>query len=146
MKTVSECLGENLKKFRRERGLTQGQFAKKAGISLSFVQNLEKGKKWAGPKTISTLALALGVSEAELFEDCDRAGGEMDAKQILIMMGRVLGVWVTKEMLEGLQVRATSTVHFRLYELMPDSVCHELADLCRRPGWDWEQFRRRMRG
>lgn len=145
MKTVSECLGENLKKLRRARGLTQGEFAAKAGISLSFVQNLEKGKKWVGPKTISTLAKALGVSEAELFEDCDRAS-EMDPKQILIMMGRALGVGVTAQMLQGLEVRATSSVHFTLYELMPDSVCHELAELCRKPGWDWEKFRRRMKG
>jgi transcriptional regulator with XRE-family HTH domain len=145
MKTVSECLGENLKKLRRERNLTQGEFAAKAGISLSFVQNLEKGKKWVGPKTISTLAKALGVSEAQLFEDCDRAS-EMDPKQILVMMGRALGVGVTAEMLRGLEVRTSSTVHFTLYELMPDTISAELVNLCRQPGWDWEKFRRRMRG
>lgn len=145
MKTVSECLGENLKRLRRERNLTQGEFAAQAGVSLSFVQNLEKGKKWAGPRTISTLARALGVSEAQLFEDCDRAS-ELDPKQILVMMGRALGVGVTAEMLRGLEVRTSSTVHFTLYELMPDSVCNELAELCRQPGWDWELFRRRMKG
>jgi transcriptional regulator with XRE-family HTH domain len=143
MKTVSECLGENLKKLRRARNLTQGEFAAKAGISLSFVQNLEKGKKWVGPKTINTLAKALGVSEAELFEDCDRAG-EMDPKQILVMMGKALGIGVTAEMLRGLEVRTSATVHFTLYEMMPDSVCAELAELCRQPGWDWDEFRKRI--
>lgn len=145
MKTVSECLGENLKRLRRERNLTQGEFAAKAGVSLSFVQNLEKGKKWAGPRTISTLARALGVSEAQLFEDCDRSR-ELDPKQILLMMGKALGVGITAEMLRGLEVRTSSTTHFTLYEVMPDTICRELADLCRQPGWDWEQFRRRMKG
>lgn len=144
MKTVSQCLGENLKKLRRERSLTQGEFAAVAGVSLSFVQNLEKGKKWAGPRTITMLARALNVSESTLFEDCDRIN-EIDPKQILLMMARALGIGLTEDSLKGVKVKASVNAHFTLYELMPDDVCHELSELCRQPGWDWESFRRRLK-
>ena len=144
MKSVSQCLGENLKRLRRERGLTQGAFAQAAGLSMSFLQNLERGKKWVGPKTVNVLARTLRVSEAELFRDCEHQAKAPDPKYILLMMGRALGLELTEEMVGAIEVRATPTPRFMIYELMPDHVCHELAELCRRPGWDWESFRKRL--
>lgn len=43
----SEQVGEAIRHFRKLRGLTQQQLADKAGCSLMYVSNLERGKSTA---------------------------------------------------------------------------------------------------
>jgi len=55
-------VGENIKKLRKERKLTQQQLADKIGISRSYLGDIEKDRKSPSTKTLSTLAEKLGVS------------------------------------------------------------------------------------
>lgn len=38
-----KTIGENLKKYRKQKGYTQSELAEKAGMSMTFYANLERG-------------------------------------------------------------------------------------------------------
>jgi len=55
-----------LKRLREQRGLTQEQLAKRAGVSHGYIARLEIGMHDPSLSTLSKLAKALKVSVAEL--------------------------------------------------------------------------------
>lgn len=55
-------VGERIKKRRQELEWTQDQLAQKAGISKSFLSDLENGKRSVGAENLLDIARALGVS------------------------------------------------------------------------------------
>src|SRR5438105_14628042 len=55
-------VGERIKKRRAELGWTQDQLAQKAGISKSFLSDLENRKRSVGANNLLDIARALGVS------------------------------------------------------------------------------------
>lgn len=62
------AFGAHLRARRRSAGLTQEQLAEKAHLSRGTVANLETGAAQSpGAETVEALALALGVSLAELW-------------------------------------------------------------------------------
>jgi transcriptional regulator with XRE-family HTH domain len=71
MEAIAQTLGRSLKRLRQHRELTQSELAKKADISLTFLQNIEAGRRWVGPDTIASLAKSLQVSESALFSSAD---------------------------------------------------------------------------
>lgn len=59
--------GDNLKRIREERNLSQSELARKIGVSRSVISNYEGGKRSQISKPyITALATVLQVSEAEL--------------------------------------------------------------------------------
>ena len=68
MKSEAEKLGNNLKRIRTEKGITQGDIAKSLGVSRGFVSNLENGKTNPTLATITRLANAVGVTTDELLK------------------------------------------------------------------------------
>ena len=61
-------LGQNLKKIRTKKNITQIEIAKTLGADRSFVSNIENGKTNPTLSTITSLAKALGVSTNELLK------------------------------------------------------------------------------
>ena len=59
-------LGVKLKQFRQERGFTLQTVADRAGVSISYLSEIEKGKKYPKPDKLVDLAHALGVSYDDL--------------------------------------------------------------------------------
>ena len=55
-------VGERIRGRRVELGWTQDQLAQKAGISKSFLSDLENGKRSVGANNLLDIARALGVS------------------------------------------------------------------------------------
>ena len=55
-------VGERIKTRRLELEWTQDQLAQKAGISKSFLSDLENGKRSVGAENLLDIARALGVS------------------------------------------------------------------------------------
>ena len=55
-------LSENIRKFRKERRLTQEQLAERANISPAFVGHIERGEKKASLETMSRLVMVLGTT------------------------------------------------------------------------------------
>ena len=61
-------VGENVRKVRLKRGLTQERFAEKSGFSQQYLSSLENGQRNPSIVTIYELATALGVSHLELLK------------------------------------------------------------------------------
>ncbi len=68
MKDEAEKLGNNLKRIRTEKNISQGDIARELGVSRGFVSNLENGKTNPTLATISRVADAIGVSTDELLK------------------------------------------------------------------------------
>ena len=68
MKDEAEKLGNNLKRIRTEKDISQGDIARSLGVSRGFVSNLENGKTNPTLATITRLANAIGVSTDELLK------------------------------------------------------------------------------
>jgi transcriptional regulator with XRE-family HTH domain len=69
-KETLEKFGENLKTIRTSKGLTLEQLAFDADIELSQVHRVEKGKINPTLTTLIALAKGLGITLAELVNDC----------------------------------------------------------------------------
>ena len=54
-------LGLKIKQLRQEKGLSFGEFAERTGMSMSYLNEIEKGKKYPKDDKIAVLAVALGV-------------------------------------------------------------------------------------
>jgi transcriptional regulator with XRE-family HTH domain len=62
-------LGEKIKKIRCEGGLTQKEVAKKSGITVSFLSQVEKNKATPSLKSLHNIAQALGIRIDYLFSE-----------------------------------------------------------------------------
>jgi len=58
--------GSNVKRLRKEAGLSQEAFADKAGIARSYMSEVEVGRRNPTLKVVERIASALGVSAAVL--------------------------------------------------------------------------------
>ena len=61
-------LGENMKKIRLAKGMTQGDICRKLEVDRAYISNVESGNKNPTLSTITNLAKALGVSIDELLK------------------------------------------------------------------------------
>jgi transcriptional regulator with XRE-family HTH domain len=77
-------LGKNLKQYRSHRNWSQADLAEQADISVTFLCEIERGKKWPYPDTLSNLAKALDIEVHELFLDDEKTA----AADIKELMGR----------------------------------------------------------
>ncbi len=64
----SEKLGENLKRIRTAKEISQGEISRILGVDKSFVSNIENGKTNPTLATIAKIAKAIGVSVGELMK------------------------------------------------------------------------------
>lgn len=66
--TALKCLQSNLRRLRKERGLTQQEMAERAGLDYKYYQRIETGA-WPGLqlRTVDKLAKALRIEVADLF-------------------------------------------------------------------------------
>lgn len=63
---LRSVLGENVRRLRREGGLTQEQLAFEAQIDLTYLGGIERGRRNPSLLVIGRLAVALGVAPASL--------------------------------------------------------------------------------
>ncbi|MDR0721823.1 MAG: helix-turn-helix domain-containing protein [Treponema sp.] len=66
-KEICVLLGQAVKRFRSWNKWTQELLAEKLEISANFLSNIENGKTWVSPKTVSKLALIFKIEPYELF-------------------------------------------------------------------------------
>ncbi|MFA5773050.1 MAG: helix-turn-helix transcriptional regulator [Candidatus Paceibacterota bacterium] len=64
----SEKLGENLKRIRTAKGISQGEIGRILEVDKSFISNIENGKTNPTLSTIAKIAKAVGVSVGELMK------------------------------------------------------------------------------
>jgi len=68
MHSESKKLGDNLKRLRTEKGISQGDIARELDVSRSFISNIENGKTNPTLSTITKIAKAVGVTTGELMK------------------------------------------------------------------------------
>lgn len=62
-------VGSNVRRLRVERKLTQEQLAHEAGIDLTYLGGIERGRRNPSLKVLASIARCLGVHPQELFSD-----------------------------------------------------------------------------
>jgi transcriptional regulator with XRE-family HTH domain len=63
---MRRLVGQNVRRIRHEKGLTQEQFAEISGLSQQYISGLEQGHRNPTVVTLHELATALGVTPADL--------------------------------------------------------------------------------
>jgi transcriptional regulator with XRE-family HTH domain len=63
---MRKLVGQNVKRIRQDRGLTQEELAERSGFSQQYISGLEQGRRNPTIVSIYELATALGVSHMEL--------------------------------------------------------------------------------
>ena len=59
--------GRNVKLYRNRRNWSQADLAEYADVSINFLGDIERGKKWPHPDTLVKIAHALEINVFELF-------------------------------------------------------------------------------
>jgi transcriptional regulator with XRE-family HTH domain len=65
---IKASLGKNIKNIRSHRKYSQAELAEKADISVIYLSNIERGKKFPKPAILSQIAEGLDVEVYELFK------------------------------------------------------------------------------
>lgn len=65
---MRKLVGQNVKRIRQEKGLTQEQFSLASGFSQQYISGLETGHRNPTVVTVYELAKALGVSHLDLLQ------------------------------------------------------------------------------
>ena len=68
---LRRIFAKNLKAYRKKQNLSQMELAAKAGITTNFVNDIENGKKWISPSTLSKFCEVLEIEPYKLFLEVD---------------------------------------------------------------------------
>jgi len=63
---MRKLVGENVRRIRTERGMTQEQLAESSGFSQQYISDLERGRRNPTVVSLFELAQALGSTPIEL--------------------------------------------------------------------------------
>jgi len=61
-------LGENLRKLRLKKNLSQGDLAKSLDVDRAYISNIENGRMNPTLSTLEKISGALGISSSELLK------------------------------------------------------------------------------
>jgi transcriptional regulator with XRE-family HTH domain len=68
MEKISAKLGQNMKRIRAKKKMSQGDISRALEVDRGYISNIESGKKNPTLATLQKLADALGVSPDELLK------------------------------------------------------------------------------
>lgn len=72
MKDIKRLVGERIRDFRKEKGLSQEELGEKAGFHFTHIGVVERGEKNASLDTLNKIAEALDVEIVELFPKSEK--------------------------------------------------------------------------
>ena len=76
MSAVSQEVGNRIRTFRKQKGLSQEILAEKANLHPTYVSQIERGVKNISIDTMERVLSALGVSFAEFFQCMEMTEGK----------------------------------------------------------------------
>ena len=76
---LHKTLSSNIKRYRDRFKWTQVDLAKKAGISINFLNDIESEKKWVSPTTMLKLAKTFNIEAYELLKPPDSFPDNFDS-------------------------------------------------------------------
>lgn len=80
---VCKVLGDNIKKYRKIRGITQNELAEYAGIEVKSLSLIETGKGFISAKNLEKLSTILNVSFSDLFDSHNDVDNKIVFSEIL---------------------------------------------------------------
>ena len=97
---IIKIAGENLKKVRIQKGLTQKELSEKVGVSASSIAKYEAGTRICPPDVLANICKTLKITEVEIQSTSDLTINYMDSPYLSerIMLARKLA-GLTTEML-----------------------------------------------
>jgi transcriptional regulator with XRE-family HTH domain len=66
-----QMVGEQIRKIRKLRGMTQERLAEQSGLSFSYISDVERGTRNISLESLGKIINALGIKPAQLFEGID---------------------------------------------------------------------------
>jgi transcriptional regulator with XRE-family HTH domain len=78
---IREQFGRILRETRTAKGLTQEELAFRAGMSVPYLSDIERGKSAPSLSMLADLALALETHPSELLKDLSLEGGPAGRKR-----------------------------------------------------------------
>ncbi|MDJ0821543.1 MAG: helix-turn-helix transcriptional regulator [Paracoccaceae bacterium] len=69
---LEKTFGANVRRWRKERGLSQEELAARAELHTTYVSGIETGYRNPTVKIVGRIAGALGIEPAELFRDAGK--------------------------------------------------------------------------
>jgi len=80
--SIKKLFGKNLKRYRKEMGLSQEELAEKLNISQNHLSSIEIGKRFVSADLIERIAEELEISPAALFLDENKLSKDDSIKAI----------------------------------------------------------------
>ena len=71
MEKIYEEIAENIKKYRKNKCMSQEKLAEQAGLSRNYISLVETKQERIGMQAFVRIKSALGVSASALFGDAD---------------------------------------------------------------------------
>lgn len=80
---ICKILGNNIKRIRKAKGLTQDHLAELLGVEIKSLSLIETGRGFVSAKTLENLTNVLNVTASELFDTDENKEPEKIYKNIL---------------------------------------------------------------
>lgn len=75
MSDIAKIIGQRIRNYRTQKGLSQEKLAELAGCHPTYIGQLERGEKNATLESIEKIASAMDISLSELFDKLGKSGG-----------------------------------------------------------------------
>jgi transcriptional regulator with XRE-family HTH domain len=114
-KELRAIFGKNVRVYRNRRNWSQADLAEYANISINFLGDIERGKKWPHPETMAKLADAMEIKVFELFIEEDN---EINPKTRKLMSRLIKDVSLTMNKTLSLSVNQSIEYIRKQYKLV----------------------------
>lgn len=75
-------VGEQIRKIRKLKGMTQERLAERSGLSFSYISDVERGTRNISLESLGKIISALGVKPIHLFQDIDELSVQIGSDEI----------------------------------------------------------------
>lgn len=75
MSDIAKIIGQRIRNYRTQKGLSQEKLAEFAGCHPTYIGQLERGEKNATLESVEKIASAMDISLSELFDKFGKSGG-----------------------------------------------------------------------
>ncbi len=75
MSDIAKIIGQRIRSYRTQKGLSQEKLAELAGCHPTYIGQLERGEKNATLESVEKIASAMDISLSELFDKLGKSGG-----------------------------------------------------------------------
>jgi transcriptional regulator with XRE-family HTH domain len=75
---LAKQVGQLIRRLRRAQGMSQEEFAEQCGLHRTYIGTIERGEKTMTIETANKVALTLGLTLSQLFDQVERLPGAQE--------------------------------------------------------------------